>query len=92
MITKFNGTVKKIDLFSTLQPHFALSTTSLPYHLLVNKGKEKKEVLYLNPPMLGNSERYCFPRTLFNFSKVANAFLIRFRAQEAKVFKTDSCL
>ena len=47
--------LKKIDLFSTLQPHFALSTTSLPYHLLT-------KLRIRNSPKLGSSERILFPK------------------------------
>ena len=68
-------------------------TTFCPLHNIsfACKGEEKKK-FYIRTHQSGEfwTKEYCFPRTLFNFGKVANAILIR--AQEARMFKTDSCL
>ena len=54
---------------------------------MLTKVRRGKKFCIRSHQSWGILKEYCFPRTLFNFGKVANAFLIR--TQEAKVFKTD---
>ena len=57
---------------------------------MLTKVRRGKKFCIRSHQSWGILKEYCFPRTLFNFGKVANAILIR--AQEARMFKTDCYL